>query len=77
MIVRYNACTEYESGYESEYGGIYDENFVVYDDFDEEGLDDSDWEVDDDLEDESEDVDIILDELPFVYCPSRGESAEA
>ena len=79
MNALYDACTEYENGYDSEYGGIYDENFVVYDDFDEEGQDDSDWDFDGDFgdDDDEEDVDVILEEVPFIYCPSRDEAAEA
>lgn len=60
---------EYESSYEGEYDGVYDQNFVFYDEEEEEeGYGDESYDSDDDL---------ILEEIPFVYCPSRGEIAEA
>lgn len=61
--------SEYESGYEREYDGVYDENFVFYDNEEDEEL------YDEYEEDESEDL--IMEEIPFVYCPSQGELAEA
>jgi hypothetical protein len=80
--------SEYENGcevievieviYEPEYGGIYDSNFVFEDDF-EEALenDNGDWDDDSSDEEEGDSEDIILEEIPFMYCPSKGETAEA
>lgn len=61
---------EYENGYEGEYDGVYDQNFVFYDEDEEEeeGYNDESYDSDDD---------IVLEEVPFVYCPSRDEVAEA
>lgn len=71
--------SEYENGYEPEYGGIYDSNFVFDDGFEEEvhENDDGDWDDDSSDDEDNESEDVILEEIPFMYCPSRGETAEA
>lgn len=63
---------EYENGYESDYESIYDQNFVYYDEenFDEE-CDDEGFYHDHDADDDTDDA--ILEEIPFVYCPTRDE----
>jgi len=69
-------CDEYESGYGSEYDGIYGSNFVFYDE-EFEGSD-YDWDDDDIVSyDEDESDDLILEEIPFVYCPGSEETGEA
>lgn len=56
---------EYESSYDSEYGGLYDQTFVFYDD---DELSEESFEI----EYENDDADdVILEEVPFVYCPAR------
>ncbi|MBU1007626.1 hypothetical protein KKA53_00930 [Candidatus Dependentiae bacterium] len=70
-------CNEYESGYDSDYGSIYDQCFVFYDDeeeVDDEASYDDDYEYDD-LDSDLDDF--ILEEIPFVHCPSKGETGEA
>ena len=64
---------EYESGYDSDYDGMYDVNFVFQDEEDmvEESQEQGDFE-DTILED-----DIIMEEVPFVYCPGNEGTAEA
>jgi hypothetical protein len=64
------AESEYESEYEGDYSGIYDQNFVFYD---EDELE----EADSDSSSEAENYDLILEEIPFVYCPSNGDVGEA
>lgn len=67
-------CEEYESEYESEYGGIYDSNFIFYD----EEIEGSDYVWDDEIVDDDDyDDDVILEEIPFVYCPGYEETGEA
>lgn len=74
--------SEYENGqeviYGPEYDGIYDENFLFDDDF--EGVLENDCgEGEDDSfdDDDGDGEDIILEEIPFMYCPGKGETAEA
>jgi hypothetical protein len=67
-------CDEYQSEYESEYGGIYDSNFIFYD----EEIEGSYYDWDDGISDDDEsDDDVILEEIPFVYCPGHEETGEA
>jgi len=70
-------CCEYDSVYDSEYDSIYDQNFVYYDEesFDEE-LDGELYHNEDDSDDYDSD-DLVLEEIPFVYCSERGEIGEA
>jgi len=78
MHFRPLGCCEYESEYDSEYGGVYDQNFVFYDEEEEEGASydyDDDFDYEDDYDSDFEDI--ILEEIPFAYCPSRGETGEA
>ena len=68
-------CCEYESGYEPLYDSMYDENFIYYDEesFEFEG----DWVDDGDQGGDGEGEDLVLDEIPLVYCPSKDDFAEA
>lgn len=66
------SCNDYDSGYVSDYDSIYDQNIVFYDE-DEVEFDDGSYG---DLEDYDSD-DYILEEIPFVYCPSYDEFVEA
>lgn len=54
---------EYEDMYDSGYEWGYDQNFVYEDEVDLEGVDD--------------DEDLVLDEIPSIYCPSTDEVGEA
>ena len=70
-------CCEYESEYDSGYGGVYDQNFVFYDEEEEEEAS-LDYDDDFDYEDsDSDSDDVVLEEIPFVYCPPRDEMGEA
>lgn len=70
-------CEEYESGYVSDYDGLYNPDIVFYDDSSDEE-DDGIENSSDEYEDEDYDSDdLILEEVPFVYCPPRGEVGEA
>lgn len=71
-------CDEYESGYDSEYGGVYDQNFVFYDEEEEGEGWDGDVDEDEEYDEYDSDFDdVVLEEIPFVYCPTRGETGEA
>ena len=70
-------CVEYPTIYDLGYGSIYDQELFFYEDenFDDEaGLD---YNYDYDQDEDSGTDDLILEEIPFVYCPSKGEFIEA
>lgn len=62
--------SDYESGYDGDYGSVYDQNFVFYDEYEDE-----EFEIE--IDEEISNDDLILEEIPFVYCPSLGELFEA
>jgi len=68
MLKRLICCDEYVSVYESTYGQeLYDQSVIFYEESDEF----------EDTFDESDDEDQILEEIPFVYCPSKDEIGQA